>query len=127
MDCPTVEELDDRLMARFAFQCSGDACPMESVIGSITAQEIVKVSPTIPLPLPSHFHISHSSHHHTLPGPPPAHMWSLLADDLGAEDSWYCHAQQVCGEGNGKRCFLPTVAILLQILLRSSMNVVLFP
>lgn len=49
---PQVEELDERLMARFAHQSSGDACPMQSVIGSITAQEIVKVSHTLS-PFPS--------------------------------------------------------------------------
>ena len=41
--CPQVE-LDEALLTKFSYLCSGDVCPMQSVIGSIAAQEVMKVS-----------------------------------------------------------------------------------
>ena len=37
------EELDEGLMKSFAYQATGDVCPMQAVIGGITAQEVMKV------------------------------------------------------------------------------------
>lgn len=37
-----VEELDERLVMKFAYVASGDVSPMQAVIGSITAQEVIK-------------------------------------------------------------------------------------
>ncbi len=38
-----VEEVDSRLLAKFSYQASGDLSPMQAVIGSIAAQEVMKV------------------------------------------------------------------------------------
>ena len=51
--CWQVEELDERLVMKFAYVASGDVSPMQAVIGSITAQEVIKViftsfSPSLP-------------------------------------------------------------------------------
>ncbi|KFM79356.1 Ubiquitin-like modifier-activating enzyme 1, partial [Stegodyphus mimosarum] len=35
-------ELDENLLKRFAYVCQGELCPMQAVIGGITAQEIMK-------------------------------------------------------------------------------------
>ncbi len=35
-------------------------------------------------------------------GSPATDMSPLLADGVGAEHQWYHHAQQMCGERNGK-------------------------
>ena len=37
------EKLDEKLLAEFAYNGSGDLCPMQAVIGGITAQEVMKV------------------------------------------------------------------------------------
>ena len=37
------DELDEGLMKSFAYQVTGDVCPMQAVIGGITAQEVMKV------------------------------------------------------------------------------------
>ena len=37
------DELDEGLMKSFAYQATGDVCPMQAVIGGITAQEVMKV------------------------------------------------------------------------------------
>lgn len=37
-----VEELDERLLTKFAYLASGDVAPMQAVIGSIVAQEVMK-------------------------------------------------------------------------------------
>jgi len=39
-----VEELDEGFLKKFSFMSAGDVSPMQAVIGSITAQEVVKVS-----------------------------------------------------------------------------------
>ena len=39
-----VEEVDERLLAKFSYLACGDVSPMQAVIGSIAAQEVVKVS-----------------------------------------------------------------------------------
>ena len=38
-----VEELDEKLLTQFAYNARGDFCPMQGVIGGITAQEVMKV------------------------------------------------------------------------------------
>ena len=37
------EELSEDLMRTFAYNAQGDVCPMQAVIGGITAQEVMKV------------------------------------------------------------------------------------
>jgi len=37
-----VDELDETLIKEFAYQATGDLCPMQAVIGGITAQEVMK-------------------------------------------------------------------------------------
>ncbi|KAI0243167.1 Ubiquitin-like modifier-activating enzyme 1 [Lamellibrachia satsuma] len=37
-----VDNLDDKLMRTFAYNATGDICPMQAVIGGITAQEVMK-------------------------------------------------------------------------------------
>ncbi|XP_013411882.1 ubiquitin-like modifier-activating enzyme 1 [Lingula anatina] len=37
-----VDQLDSDLMRTFAYQAAGDLCPMDAVIGGITAQEVMK-------------------------------------------------------------------------------------
>jgi len=37
-----VEELDNKLLSLFSYMCGGCLAPMDAVIGSITAQEVVK-------------------------------------------------------------------------------------
>ena len=39
-----VDELDEKVFTWLAYLASGDVAPMQSVIGSITAQEVMKVS-----------------------------------------------------------------------------------
>lgn len=38
-----VEELDEGLIKELSYQATGDLAPMQSVIGGITAQEVMKV------------------------------------------------------------------------------------
>ena len=38
-----VEELDERLMMKLAYVSAGNCSPMQAVIGSISAQEVIKV------------------------------------------------------------------------------------
>ncbi|EDO33332.1 predicted protein [Nematostella vectensis] len=40
--CAKVDEVDDKLLSQFAFNARGDICPMQGVIGGITAQEVMK-------------------------------------------------------------------------------------
>lgn len=40
--CAKVEELDDKLLTLFAYNARGDFCPMQGIIGGITAQEVMK-------------------------------------------------------------------------------------
>lgn len=37
-------ELDEQLLGKIAYVASGNVSPMQAVIGSITAQEVIKVS-----------------------------------------------------------------------------------
>ena len=37
------DSLDDNLLRTFAYQATGDTCPMQAVIGGVTAQEVMKV------------------------------------------------------------------------------------
>jgi len=37
-------DLDADLMRQFAYQATGNICPMQAVIGGIAAQEVMKVS-----------------------------------------------------------------------------------
>ena len=60
LECPTGGRARWPPHGKVCLPVQWGCLPMESVIGSITAQEIVKVSPTIPLPLPS---ITHTSSH----------------------------------------------------------------
>ena len=39
-----LEEVDERLLSKFSYLACGDVSPMQAVIGSIAAQEVVKVS-----------------------------------------------------------------------------------
>ena len=39
-----MEALDDRLMMRLGYLAAGNCSPLQAVIGSITAQEVIKVS-----------------------------------------------------------------------------------
>ena len=38
-----MEEVDEKLLSTFASQATGDLCPMQAVIGSMAAQEVMKV------------------------------------------------------------------------------------
>ena len=42
-----VEEIDERLMLKLSYISSGDCSPIQAVIGSITAQEVMKVCVSI--------------------------------------------------------------------------------
>ena len=39
-----MEEVDERLLAKFSYLACGDVSPLQAVVGSIAAQEVVKVS-----------------------------------------------------------------------------------
>ena len=39
-----MEEVDDKLMMMLGYLSNGDCSPIQAVIGSITAQEVMKVS-----------------------------------------------------------------------------------
>ena len=39
-----VDKLDEKVFTWLAYLASGDVAPMQAVIGSITAQEVMKVS-----------------------------------------------------------------------------------
>ena len=38
-----VEDLDEDLITQMGYNAMGDMCPMQAVIGGITAQEVMKV------------------------------------------------------------------------------------
>lgn len=38
-----VDEIDEKLLRELCYQARGDLCPMQGVIGGITAQEVMKV------------------------------------------------------------------------------------
>ena len=38
-----VDEVDERLLTQLSYNARGDICPMQGVIGGITAQEVMKV------------------------------------------------------------------------------------
>lgn len=38
-----VDEIDEKLLSTLASQATGDVCPMQAVIGSMAAQEVMKV------------------------------------------------------------------------------------
>lgn len=38
-----VDEVDEKLLTQLAYNARGDICPMQGVIGGITAQEVMKV------------------------------------------------------------------------------------
>ena len=38
-----MDEVDERLLTQLANNARGDICPMQGVIGGITAQEVMKV------------------------------------------------------------------------------------
>lgn len=38
-----VDEVDEGLLTQLAYNARGDICPMQGVIGGITAQEVMKV------------------------------------------------------------------------------------
>lgn len=40
---PQVDEVDEGLLKQLAYNARGDICPMQGVIGGITAQEVMKV------------------------------------------------------------------------------------
>lgn len=40
--CSQVDEIDDKLLTQLAYNAQGDICPMQGVIGGITAQEVMK-------------------------------------------------------------------------------------
>lgn len=46
-----VDEVDESLLTQLAYNARGDICPMQGVVGGITAQEVMKVWPYI---LPMH-------------------------------------------------------------------------
>ena len=39
-----VDDVDEGLLTQLAYNARGDICPMQGVIGGITAQEVMKVS-----------------------------------------------------------------------------------
>jgi len=39
-----VDEVDEQLLTQLAYNARGDLCPMQGVIGGITAQEVMKVN-----------------------------------------------------------------------------------
>ena len=41
--CLQVDEVDESLLTQLAYNARGDICPMQGVIGGITAQEVMKV------------------------------------------------------------------------------------
>lgn len=40
---PQVDAVDESLLTQLAYNARGDVCPMQGVIGGITAQEVMKV------------------------------------------------------------------------------------
>ncbi|CAH3177011.1 unnamed protein product, partial [Porites evermanni] len=42
--CLQVDEVDEHLLTQLAYNARGDLCPMQGVIGGITAQEVMKVN-----------------------------------------------------------------------------------
>jgi len=44
-----VDEVDENLLTQLAYNARGDICPMQGVIGGVTAQEVMKVWPCIVL------------------------------------------------------------------------------
>ena len=42
-----VDEVDESLLTQLAYNARGDICPMQGVIGGITAQEVMKVWPHV--------------------------------------------------------------------------------
>ena len=42
-----VEEIDEKLLSLLSSQATGDLCPMQAVIGSMAAQEVMKVEPFV--------------------------------------------------------------------------------
>ena len=38
-----MDEVDEHLLTQLAYNARGDICPMQGVIGGITAQEVMKV------------------------------------------------------------------------------------
>jgi hypothetical protein len=43
IDSLTTDELNKHWIKLFSKTCTGDLCPIQSIIGSIAAQEIIKV------------------------------------------------------------------------------------
>ena len=39
-----MDEVDEHLLTQLAYNARGDLCPMQGVIGGITAQEVMKVN-----------------------------------------------------------------------------------
>lgn len=43
VDGPLIDELNKHWIQLFSKTCTGDLCPMQSIIGGIASQEILKV------------------------------------------------------------------------------------
>ena len=83
-----------------------NSCKCSPTVDTVTSHPHIQPPSTFTLfaPLDSqpHYPTFTFSTLHPPTGSPPAHVQSLLEDDLGAEDGWYSHAQQVCRKGNGE-------------------------
>lgn len=49
-------ELDDDLLTKLSYVAAGDLCPMQAVIGGITAQEVMKACSGKFMPIQQHLH-----------------------------------------------------------------------
>lgn len=53
---PAKVEIDEDLMSKLSYVAAGDLCPMQAVIGGITAQEVMKACSGKFMPIQQHLH-----------------------------------------------------------------------
>lgn len=53
---PAKAEIDDDVVTKLAYVAAGDVCPMQAVIGGITAQEVMKACSGKFTPIQQHLH-----------------------------------------------------------------------
>lgn len=51
-----LEELDEQLITKLSYVAAGDVCPIQAVIGGITAQEVMKACSGKFMPIVQHLH-----------------------------------------------------------------------
>jgi len=53
---PAKTEIDEDLVMKLSYVAAGDVCPMQAVIGGITAQEVMKACSGKFMPIHQHLH-----------------------------------------------------------------------